>query len=104
MQRKRMIDFAQGVNMAVVSADVGRGKTLLLSILARNLSHGIKKMGFVSNVPDAELLSYKDISFDEPTSEMNNYRLPKYYFLDETNFYIDGVEFYKNRLYHRGVA
>jgi hypothetical protein len=90
--------------MAVISADVGQGKTLLLSILARHLPRGIKKLGFVSNIPDAELISYNDINFDEPIPEMDNYRIPKYYFLDETNFYIDGVNFTKNRLYHQGVA
>jgi hypothetical protein len=90
--------------MAMISADVGQGKTLLLSILARHMPHGIKKMGFVSNVPDAQLLSYNDINFDEPISEIENYRIPKYYFIDELNFTIEGVNFTENKLYHKGVA
>lgn len=104
LQRKKLLEFAEGVNMAIISSQVGKGKTLLLSILARHLPIGIKKVGFVSNVPDAELLSYNDINFDEPISKMDSFRIPKYFFLDETNFYIDGVEVYKNRIYHRGAA
>ncbi|CAG8467745.1 19074_t:CDS:2 [Racocetra fulgida] len=61
-----------------------------LIILARHLPYGIKKMGFVSNVPDAQLLSYNDINFEEPISEMENYRIPKYYFIDELNFTVEG--------------
>jgi hypothetical protein len=90
--------------MAVVSADVGKGKTLLLSLLANSLPHGIKKVGFVSNVANAQLLSYNDINFHEPIPQKENYRLNKYFFLDETNFWIEGVEYHKNRVYHKGVA
>lgn len=103
-ERKKLIKFAEGVHMAMVSADVGRGKTLLLSILARHLPYGIKKMGFVSNVPDAQLLSYNDINFEEPISEMENYRIPKYYFIDELNFTVEGVNHIENKIYHKGVA
>jgi len=59
--------------MAIVSADIGKGKTLLLGILARSLPHGIKKLGYVSNVPDAELLSYNDINFDEEIKARENF-------------------------------
>ena len=104
LERKRLFDFAQDVHMAMVSADVGKGKTLLLSILAKNLPHGIKKVGFVSNVPDAKLLSYNDLNFDEPIPEMENYNIPKYYFVDEVNFLIEGTSFIENRIYHKGVA
>jgi hypothetical protein len=90
--------------MAMVSADVGKGKTLLLSILARHLPHGIKKVGFVSNVPDAKLLSYNDLNFDEPVPEIETYNIPKYYFGDEMNFLIEGTSFIENRIYHKGVA
>ena len=90
--------------MAVVIGDVGKGKTLLLSILANSMPQGIKKVGFVSNVPDAELLSYNDINIHEAIPKKDNYRLNKYYFLDETNFWIEGVEHTKNKIYHKGVA
>jgi hypothetical protein len=60
------------VHLAIVSADIGKGKTLLLSILARELAQGIKKVGFLSNVPDAELLSYNDINFFEPIKKREN--------------------------------
>lgn len=90
--------------MAMVSADVGRGKTLLLSILAREMPHGIKKVGFVSNVPDAQLLSYSDLNFDLPVPKIESYRIPKYYFVDELNFLIEGTSVYENRKYHKGFA
>ena len=103
-QRKKLIEFAQGVHAAVIQADIGKGKTLLLSILARHLPRGIKKVGFVSNIPDAQLLSYSDINFQEKISLKDTYRIPKYFFLDETNFWIDGVQVRANREYHDGVA
>jgi hypothetical protein len=85
--------------MAVIQANIGKGKTLLMSILARSLPHGIKKVGFVSNVPEAELLSYADINFQEKVPEKETYRINKYFFLDETNFYIDGVNVRANRTF-----
>ena len=39
--KKELIKFAEGVHAAVIQADIGRGKSLLLSILAYNLSTGI---------------------------------------------------------------
>jgi hypothetical protein len=104
MERKKFIEFSKGVHMAVVSADVGKGKTLLLSILARSIKRSIKKIGFVSNVADAQLVGYNDINFEEPIPEKETYRLPKHYFLDEMNFMIEGVNFRENQLYHKGVA
>jgi hypothetical protein len=103
-QRRKLINFAQGVHAAVIQADIGKGKTLLLSILARHLPRGIKKVGFVSNVPDARLLSYEDINFQEKVPLKDTYRIPKYFFLDETNFWIEGVQVRANREYHDGVA
>lgn len=103
--RKRLFEFAETVHMAVVSADVGMGKTLLFSILADNLGKGCKKkISFVSNARGCELLSYKDLNWYEKIPRSESYRIPKYFFLDETNFYMDGVEYQNNRKYHKGVA
>ncbi|CAG8749633.1 5648_t:CDS:1, partial [Cetraspora pellucida] len=88
--------------MGIIQADIGKGKTLLMAILARSMPYGIKKVGFVSNVPDCELLSYSDINFQEKVPRKDTFRIPKYFFLDETNYYIDGVNVAANRLYHEG--
>ncbi|KLL04749.1 MAG: hypothetical protein MRERV_12c006 [Mycoplasmataceae bacterium RV_VA103A] len=90
--------------MGIIQADIGKGKTLLMAILARSMPYGIKKVGFVSNVPDCELLSYSDINFQEKVPRKDTFRIPKYFFLDETNYYIDGVNVAANRLYHEGVS
>jgi len=104
LERKKFVEFAKGVHMALVSADVGRGKTLLMSILANSITRGIKKVGFISNVPDAQMLSYNDLNFDEPVPEMEIYRIPKYYFVDELNFMIEGTNFNENKIVHKGVS
>jgi len=62
------------------------GKTLLMSVLARLLPRGIKKVGFVSNIPDAEMISYADIDFRSKVPKKDTFRIRKYFFIDETNF------------------
>ncbi|CAG8435207.1 5930_t:CDS:2 [Ambispora gerdemannii] len=55
IQRYKMIEFAENdVNSAIIVGDIGRGKTLLMSIIARGIKHGVKKTGFVNNIRDAE--------------------------------------------------
>ena len=103
-ERKKLIEFAQKkVKAAVIQADIGMGKTLLMSVLARLLPRGIKKVGFVSNIPDAEMISYADIDFRSKVPKKDTFRIRKYFFIDETNFWIEGVNIKENREYHAGV-
>ncbi|WNE41201.1 MAG: hypothetical protein mread185_000658 [Mycoplasmataceae bacterium] len=103
-QRRKLIEFAEGVHAAVIQADIGKGKTLLMSVLARHLPRGIKKVGFISNIPDAEMITYNDINFDEKVPKKDTFRIRKYFFIDETNFWIEGVNVKENRETHAGVA
>lgn len=104
-QRHKLINFAENdVHAAIIIGDIGRGKTLLMSILARGIKHGIKKVGFINNIRDAEPLSYSDINIHESKYVRDTYNMPKYFFLDEGNLYIKGNDFRRNRVIHAGVS
>ena len=98
-----MVEFAKTIHSAQVIASPGQGKTLLLSIIARGIKEGIKKTGFISNIPDANYITYNDLNLNEPTTEFENINIPKYFFLDEINLYVEGIAFAKNRKQHEGV-
>ena len=105
LERRKLINFAENeVHSAIILGDIGKGKTLLMSIICRGIKNGIKKAGFVNNIRDAELLSYSDINLYEPKEIKDTYRVPKYYFLDEANLYIRGNDYKSARQYHKGVS
>lgn len=101
--REKMIEFAKTIHSAQVIGSPGSGKTLLLSVIARGITEGIKKTGFVSNIPDATFISYNDLNLNEAVPELENFNIPKYLFLDEINSYIEGIAFTANRKQHEGV-
>lgn len=105
LERRKLLNFAENeVHSAIILGDIGKGKTLLMSIICRGIRNGIKKTGFVNNIRDAELLSYSDINIYESKLLRDTYRIPKYYFMDEANLYIRGNDYKSARQYHKGVS